>query len=250
MTHRTSCARRTAAVVAVAIAVSGLAACSSGGGSGDEGAAPGPTTTAATPTADVVLRTGDEGVTATLDERFQSYNIERVEVTGGTFWAPYDAAEAQAVREPIDLGSERLRNLARALGPVYIRVSGSKANSTYFDPDGTAGATPPDGFDAVLTGDQWQGVGDFAEAVDGQIVTSFASNDAVRDAGGVWQDDQARALLEFTADHDIPLVAAEFYNEPSIGIGAPADYDAESFGRDIATFQAVVDEVLPDLRSG
>src|ERR1700760_668135 len=25
----------------------------------------------------------------TIDERFQSYNIEMVEVTGGRFWAPY-----------------------------------------------------------------------------------------------------------------------------------------------------------------
>ena len=27
---------------------------------------------------------------ATIDERFQSYNIEMVEVTGGRFWKPYD----------------------------------------------------------------------------------------------------------------------------------------------------------------
>src|SRR6516225_3192814 len=27
----------------------------------------------------------------TIDERFQSYNIEMVEVTGGRFWKPYDS---------------------------------------------------------------------------------------------------------------------------------------------------------------
>ena len=26
---------------------------------------------------------------ATVDERFQSYNVEMVEVTGGRFWKPY-----------------------------------------------------------------------------------------------------------------------------------------------------------------
>ena len=28
----------------------------------------------------------------TVDERFQSYNIEMVEVTGGRFWKPYPSA--------------------------------------------------------------------------------------------------------------------------------------------------------------
>jgi hypothetical protein len=33
----------------------------------------------------------------TIDERFQSYNIEMVEVTGGRFWKPYaSAAELSA----------------------------------------------------------------------------------------------------------------------------------------------------------
>jgi hypothetical protein len=29
--------------------------------------------------------------TGTVDERFQSYNIEMIEVTGGRFWKPYSA---------------------------------------------------------------------------------------------------------------------------------------------------------------
>ena len=29
----------------------------------------------------------------TIDERFQSFNIEMLEVTGGRFWAPYKTAE-------------------------------------------------------------------------------------------------------------------------------------------------------------
>lgn len=114
------------------------------------------TTAATTSTvdADVVLST-DGQVTATVDERFQSYNVEMVEVTGGEFWTPYDAGEGKVVRPPLDLDSERLRNLARALGPAYIRVSGSWANSTYFDPDGAAGSPPPEGFGGLLTGEQW-----------------------------------------------------------------------------------------------
>jgi hypothetical protein len=88
----------------------------------------------------------------TVDERFQSFNVEMVEVTGGRFWAPYKKAAAPEaapaapaglgtpaidpslfrMREPIDLANRRLRNLAKALGPAYVRVSGTWANSTYF----------------------------------------------------------------------------------------------------------------------
>ncbi|WP_229583564.1 hypothetical protein [Paracoccus sp. S-4012] len=95
----------------------------------------------------------------TVDERFQSYNVEMVEVTGGRFWAPYgaetfaalenpEAAAAAATpleiaatpsgmnpalyeyRPPIDLTNPRLRKLAAALGPAYMRVSGTWANTT------------------------------------------------------------------------------------------------------------------------
>lgn len=215
--------------------------------SGDD-AAEGTSTTTTMVDVDRLLSVGDGDAVATVDERFQSYNIEMVEVTGGQFWGPYDGAGAMMDRPPIDLSSERLRNLARALGPAYIRVSGTWANSTYFDPSGTSGADAPEGFGGVLTGEQWRDLGEFAEEVDGQIVGSFASSSGVRDSDGVWVGDQARSLMEFSIDNDVPLVAAEFYNEPSLNIGVPAGYDAASFARDFTTFTTVVDEVMPDLR--
>jgi len=83
----------------------------------------------------------------TVDERFQSYNIEMVEVIGGRFWKPYrdidallkaqssvtqsnkDAAAVPAgtdpnlyeQRPPIDLTNPRLRKLAAALAHVSVR---------------------------------------------------------------------------------------------------------------------------------
>src|SRR6478609_9565016 len=93
---------------------------------------------------------------ATIDDRFQSYNVEMVEVTGGRFWKPYKDIDAilktQAsakgagsnqpagmspdlyqYRPPIDLTKARLRKLTAALGPAYVRVSGTWANTTYFE---------------------------------------------------------------------------------------------------------------------
>jgi hypothetical protein len=230
-----------------------LAGCSRGDGGGEdsgETSSDGGASTTEQAAVDVdrlLAPVGDEAV-AQLDERYQSYNIEMVEVTGGNFWPPYEAGGAKVYRPPIDLESERLRNLARALGPAYIRVSGTWANSTYFDAEGTSGGVAPPGFQGVLTADQWSGVGDFADAVDAEVVTSFASNTGVRDANGVWLDDQARALMRYSVDNGIPLVAAEFYNEPSLNIGVPAGYDVASFVRDFATFESAVEEEAPDLQ--
>src|SRR6187549_3581652 len=72
----------------------------------------------------------------TVDERFQSYNVEMVEVTGGRFWRPYGPNKSDADsdlfawRPPIDLTNPRLRMLAAALAPAYMRVSGTWANAT------------------------------------------------------------------------------------------------------------------------
>src|SRR5437588_13096910 len=145
----------------------------------------------------------------TVDERFQSYNVEMVEVIGGRFWKPYKDINAildnQAgskasggqpagldpnlfqQRSPIDLRNARLRTLAAALGPAYVRVSGTWANTTYFqDSDAPAPATPPKGFNGVLTRQQWKGVIDFAHAVNAELVTSFATSAGTRDSAGVW----------------------------------------------------------------
>ena len=146
----------------------------------------------------------------TVDERFQSYNIEMVEVIGGRFWKPYKDVNAllkksQASAEqsgsnpvgmdpnlyqyrlPIDLTNPRLRRLAAALGPAYVRVSGTWANTAYFqDSDSPARASPPRGFNGVLTRGQWRGVVDFGHAVDAKIVTSFATSPGTRNSAGVW----------------------------------------------------------------
>src|ERR1700758_5605303 len=67
-----------------------------------------------------------------VDPRFPSYNIEMVEVTGGHFSRPYrdddqssGAPSLFAYRKPIDLANSRLRKLAVALGPAFMRVSGT-----------------------------------------------------------------------------------------------------------------------------
>src|SRR5205807_7183008 len=133
-----------------------------------------------------------------VDERFVSYNIEMAEVTGGNFWKPYhnqSSAAAEATpptqfgstpagmspnmyqyRPPIDLANPQLRKLASALGPAYVRVSGTWANSVYFADSDSAPDKTPSGFSGVLTRKEWAGVIDFVKAVNAELVTSFTTS--------------------------------------------------------------------------
>src|ERR1700757_2204970 len=66
---------------------------------------------------EVALVPGNMPRIGTVDERFQSYNIEMVEVTGGPFWKPYAQATDGdpglfSERKPKDLHNPLLRRLA------------------------------------------------------------------------------------------------------------------------------------------
>ena len=209
-----------------------------------------------------------------VSERYQSYNVEMVEVTGGRFWKPYGAepdaggpqpapaagapgadtpagmnADLYQYRPPIDLDNARLRKLAAALGPAYVRVSGTWANTTYFSATDPPPAAPPAGFKGVLSRAQWKGVVDFARAVNAQIVTSFATGAGTRDAAGVWTEEQAAGLVDYTSAVGGRIVAAVFMNEPNLAVmgGAPAGYDAAAYGRDFKRFHAFARAVAPDM---
>jgi heparanase 1 len=201
------------------------------------------------------------------DERFQSYNVEMAEVIGGRFWKPYAhmsatspvASEIQVGRDPnlfearppADLGNHRLRALAAALGPAYVRVSGTWANSVYFqNDDAPAMPTPPEGFTGVLTRAEWRGVVDFAKAVDAKLVTSFTVSPGVRDASGTWTPIEARPLLDFTRSIGGEIYAAELFNEPNLASFGSAlkGYDGAAFARDVAVFRTFVADTAPGLR--
>ncbi|MEO6091964.1 MAG: hypothetical protein ABIT04_02510 [Novosphingobium sp.] len=207
---------------------------------------------------------------AEVDPRFQSYNIEMAEIVGGRFWAPYPKPGASAVpentqgsgglnlasnlfrqRPPADLTNPRLLNMAKGLGPVYIRVSGSWANAIFFqDDDLPKLAAPPKGFANVLTRRQWAGVVAFANAVDGRLTTSFAVSDGARDSSGAWSPVEARKLLRYTREIGGQVHSAELINEPNLGAvsGLPAGYNAANFARDLAIFRGFITREAPSLK--
>ena len=191
----------------------------------------------------------------TVDERFQSYNVEMIEVTGGRFWKPYGPntwnvhSDLYEYRTPIDLTNARLRRLAAALAPAYIRVSGTWANTTFFADSASAPSAPPSGFNGILSRQQWLEVVKFSQAVGAQIVTSFAVSPGTRDAAGIWSPDQARHFLAYTRSIGGTIAAAEFMNEPNLAEmgGAPTGYDAAEYGRDFKVFHSFLKEEFPEV---
>jgi hypothetical protein len=192
----------------------------------------------------------------TVDERFQSYNIEMVEVTGGRFWKPYGPktsardSDLYQYRPPIDLTDPRLRKLAAALAPAYMRVSGTWANATYFAVSDSAPRAPPAGFNGVLSRQQWRAVIDFSQAAGAQVVTSFAVSPGTRDASGVWLPDQARQFLNYTYAIGGRIAAAEFMNEPDVIVSGntPAGYHAAAYARDFKIFNSFLKAEFPEIR--
>ena len=201
-----------------------------------------------------------------MDQRLVSYNVEMTEVTGGTFWKAYTDAQVDGTEEfpviqdwrdmgnlqqwydPIDTKNERLIKLAKELGTAWVRVSGTWANKTYYDFDGRTGGKVPDGFQNVLTKQQWLNLLDFVKAVNGKLLVSIANCPGIHAADEPMPFDQADLLFRTSKEYGVPISAAEFTNEPNLIAlsGLPQGYTAADHARDHDLFGAWLRENYPE----
>ena len=199
-----------------------------------------------------------------IDSMLHSYNVEMTEVTGGTFWKEYTPEQVAGngkfpmvctnkeglmqVYPPVDLKNPRLRKLAKELGPLWVRVSGTWATKTYYDLDGKAGGVAPEGYENLLTKEQWIGVLDFVRAMDAKLLVSVSNCAGIHSADEPWKPDQAKMLFDFSRDYGVPISAAEFMNEPNLlsGSGAPKGYTVEHFIRDQDIFNKWLHDNYPE----
>ncbi|MBQ2901044.1 MAG: beta-glucuronidase [Agathobacter sp.] len=201
----------------------------------------------------------------TINPQLLSYNVEMTEVTGGTFWKAYTPGQIAGTEgfplisfgksdemhqwyDPIDSTNPRLIKLAKELGKCWIRVSGTWSTKTYYDFDGTTNGVAPEGFDSVLTKDQWTNLLDFVKAVDGNLLISVANCDGIHAANEPWNPEQAKLIFDFSKEYGVPIEAVEFMNEPNLLAysGAPKDYTFEDFIRDQDIFTKWVHENYPE----
>ena len=155
---------------------------------------------------------------ATVDERYQSYNVEMAEVVGGKFWKPYGTRSTAA--PPVPAAQASQAGAVRADRPRSESLRGAPAHRSLQRPTAHArrgartrirarerhvgelgllsrlgrsgAATAPKGFQSVLTRRQWAGVIEFAHAVSAGLVSSFPVSQGVRGADGGWTPDQTR----------------------------------------------------------
>ena len=201
-----------------------------------------------------------------MDERLVSYNVEMTEVTGGTFWKAYSDAQVDGTEEfpvisdwtnmgnlqqwydPIDTKNPRLIKLAKDLGTAWVRVSGTWANKTYYDFDGHCNGQVPEGFQNLLTKDQWLSLLDFVKAIDGKLLVSIANCPGIHAADEPMPFDQAELLFRTSKEYGVPISAAEFTNEPNLIAlsGLPHGYTAADHARDHDLFGAWLKENYPE----
>ena len=202
----------------------------------------------------------------TVNERLVSYNVEMTEVTGGTFWKAYTDAQVDGTEEfpvikdwtnmgnlqqwydPIDTTNPRLIKLAKDLGPAWVRVSGTWANKTYYDFDNKYEGKVPEGFQNVLTKQQWLNLLDFVRAIDGKLLVSIANCPGIHAADEPMPFDQADLLFRTSKEYGVPISAAEFTNEPNLIAlsGLPQGYTAADHARDHDLFGAWLKENYPE----
>ena len=214
------------------------------------------------------VKLAGSGLTALreIDERLVSYNVEMTEVTGGTFWKAYTEAQVDGTEEfpvitnwqdmgnlqqwydPIDTKNPRLIKLAKNLGAAWVRVSGTWANKTYYDFDGHTGGKVPEGFQNVLTKDQWLSLLDFVKAIGGKLLVSIANCPGIHTADEPMPFEQADLLFRTSKEYGVPISAAEFTNEPNLIAlsGLPQGYTAADHARDHDLFGAWLRENYPE----
>ena len=204
------------------------------------------------------------------NERLVSYNVEMTEVTGGTFWKAYTPAQIAGTEpfvlkggflgnatastdlmqyyDPIDLSDKKLRKLAKEIGPAWVRVSGTWSTKTYYDFDGHTNGVVPEGYNAILTREQWLGVLDFCKDIGAKLLISVADCAGLHHADEPWNPSQAEQIFALSKEYGKAIDAAEFVNEPNLLAmsGCPKGYTAEQYVRDQDIFIRWLHENYPD----
>lgn len=206
-----------------------------------------------------------------MNPRLMSYNVEMTEVTGGTFWKAYTEGQIAGTEEfpkleggfsnhtamaglmqyypPIDTTNEKLIALAKELGPVWVRVSGTWATKTYYDFDGTTGGKAPAGYQSVLTREQWANILGFVKSVGAKLIVSVSNCAGDHDENnGPIKLTQIEKLFALTKELGGSIDALEFMNEPNMLqiSGAPLGYDFDDYIRDQDIINGWVRENYPE----
>ncbi len=192
------------------------------------------------------ITVGGDVPVAVVSDRFLSVTVDTAQLVGADFWTPgvTDAGGVDHVA-PYDFSRPRLRALAQPLGHAWLRIGGTDADRTFYAVDGAPPRTPPPGYRWILTRAELDGAAELARALDFTILFTLNAGMGPR-RDGVWQPDNARALVEYAARAKLPIGAWELGNEVNaFPITLGLTLDAKSYARDVRAARRLVAGATP-----
>ncbi|MGH7295117.1 MAG: hypothetical protein ACRELB_09300, partial [Polyangiaceae bacterium] len=192
---------------------------------------------------------------ATIDERFLAVAVDTAQVVGAPFWVPLDAGVEtyQAPGPPYDFTRPKLRALASALAPAYLRVGGTTADKVYYDMSDAPVTTPPQPYLYVMTHAQWDAANDFATATGMRVLFTINGGPGPRDTSLAWTPDNARTLLAYTAGKGFDVALWELGNEVNafpFAHGLSFKITPDQFAKDVAVAKGLVAATTPGVPLG
>ena len=189
---------------------------------------------------------------ALVDARFVSFAVDTIQVVGGPFWAPMGEGEGLLGTRPVSRFSftrPRLRRLAGALGPAYLRIGGTDADRTTYDLGDAPVSRPPGRAHGVLTRAIWDEVNDFARELDLRLLFTLNAGPTARDAAGDWDPAGARSLIAYSVAHGYPVDVWELGNEANaFPVAHGVWLSAERYAADLGRARRLLDELAPSAR--
>ena len=136
------------------------------------------------------------------------------------FWNPLGAAgeSLEIIGQPtFDFARPRLRKLAAALAPAYLRIGGTEADRAYYAVDDAEEppTTPPPPFTSVLHSWHLNAIGEFTRSTGFEVIFTLNAGWGARSAQGTWESGQMRKLLQYVRRRSIPFAVLELGNEPN-----------------------------------
>jgi heparanase 1 len=191
---------------------------------------------------------------ARVSERFVSFSFDLSQVVGGKWWDPR-AEDVEwgsgAVNAPVfDFNRPRLDLLASTLAPAYLRIGGSESDKVYYamQVEDKTKPMPPQGYESVLSGAEWDGVNEFALRNGLRMAFTLSAGPSVRGVGGDWDGGMAAELLAYTSEREYPVEVYELGNEVNLFFalyGLRAQIPAAQYAADLQQARELLERHAP-----
>lgn len=186
---------------------------------------------------------------ARVDPKFLSFAVDTSQVVGGHWWsdeASVELGKGANRTAPFDFDRPRLRLLAEALAPAYLRIGGTEADEVRYE----LGAEASDAEDLVLTRGQVDSIAEFASEAGLRLFMTVNAGPLDR-RDGAWVGEQAERLMAYMGERSYPVDVWEFGNEANVfwfthGLGH--HLSAAQYSKDLRRFSKLVQGHFPAAR--